>query len=545
MSQVVTGQTFQELSTEVVERFLQTVVVLDDGATMGPPPSVGELVEPDDDMSLMEEDEGEGSADSEAMGRRRNPLDAQALISGFAEHGLVCAVLAPSSDAGASDPTVRTSKRADIVILDWELGDEGEKTQEIIRQLIKQDQDAGGRLRMIVVYTQNKDLEDVRDQVSGTLKGIPLTPADRPDKVLALTAQHTRILFIRKGKTFSLAGQVNEVDLPGRVITEFVEFGKGILANVAFAGIAAIREETHRVLARFHSGLDAPFLTHRVLLKNPRDSEGYSVDLLNSEIAAILQHKGIGSRYTGRDAIHLALSEWKRQGKRFQLMTKNDSLENLKELTIDDLMKLVDSGPSGLAEIDHVGVNERRLHERTYLLLEESLQEGKAAHYEFARTSARVREPSTVASEYQARLDLGSIVKLGDKYLVCIQPSCDALRLSGQTQFIFASLSNETRQGSFDVVIRDLGGIDISLKLNHKASKIRTFSFDPDETTKTVSTSIDNGVRKFTSTSGEAFIWICDLRTSFAQRFVHRIASDLSRIGLDEFEWQRLRSSQS
>jgi len=545
LSQVVAGKTFQELSTEVVERFLQTVVVLDDGATMGPPPSVGKLVEPDNDISLMEEDEGESSAGSEAMGRDRNPLDAQALISGFAEHGLVCAVLAPSSDAGASDPTVRTSKRADIVILDWELGDEGEKTREIIRRLIEQDQDAGGRLRMIVVYTQNRDLEDVRVKVSRTLKDNPLTPAERSDKVLVLTAQYTRILFIRKGITSSLVGQVNELDLPRRVITEFVEFGKGILANVAFAGIAAIREETHRVLARFHSRLDAPFLTHRVLLENPRDSEGFSVDLLNSEIAAILQHKGIGSRYTGRDAILSALCEWEGQGKQFQLMTKNDSLENPTKLTIDDLMKLVDSGPSGLEEINNVGVGKRQLHERLFLLFTQNLEKSKESHYEFARAAARAREPATVSSDYQASLDLGSIVLSQDEYFVCIQPSCDALRLSGKTQFIFASLSNSNKASRqpFDVVIRDLRDNDICLKLNCKASMIRTVSFDPDDTTKTVLTSIDNGFRKFTSASGEDFIWICDLRTSFAQRFVHRIASNLSRIGLDEFEWQRRHSS--
>lgn len=333
--------------------------------------------------------------------------------------------------------------------------------------------------------------------------------------------------------------------MPSRIVTEFVEIGKGILANVAFAGIAAIREETHRVLARFHSGLDAPFLTHRVLLDKPSDAEGYSVDLLSSEIVALLQHRGIGSRYTGRDAIRLALAERRGPNAEFRLMAKNDSEEDPRIITLDDLMKLVDSGPDGLAQITNVGVRKNQLRERIYLILEKSLQAGKTSHYEFARTSARVREPSTVDAAYQANLDLGSIVWAENQYFVCIQPSCDALRLSGETQFIFAFLPEDTQGDSFDVVVRNLEGNDICLKLNRKASKIRTVSFDPDDATGTVSTSIENGVRKFTSTSGKAFIWICDRRTSFAQRFVHSIVSNLSRIGLDEFEWQRRRSSSS
>ncbi len=356
MSQAVTEQTFHELSAEVVKRFLQTVVVLDDGATMDLSPSVVSVVEPDQDAPLLEEDPEKVDAGSRVPAGVRNPLDASALIAGFAEHGLVCAVLAPSGDADVSNPTIRTSTRADIVILDWQLGDQGQKTREIIKTLVAQDRDAGGRLRMIVVYTQNNDLEDVRTKVSDALVDVSFTSETRPGGVLALTAQHTSILFIRKGRTSELAGRINEADLPDRVVEEFVQIGKGILTNVAFACIAAIREETHRVLARFHRGLDAPFLTHRVLLENPRDAEGYAVDLLSSEIVALLRHRGIGSKYVGREAIRSALAEREGRGSRFRLMTEKDSEENPKELTVDELLNLVDDGPSGLMEIKNVGV---------------------------------------------------------------------------------------------------------------------------------------------------------------------------------------------
>ena len=68
---------------------------------------------------------------------------------------------------------------------------------------------------------------------------------------------------------------------------------------------------------------------------------------------------------------------------------------------------------------------------------------------------ARVLTPgkeAIVDSDYRAKLTLGSIVREDGEYLVCIQPSCDALRLRGATQFIFASLTSET--SVFDVVVK-------------------------------------------------------------------------------------------
>ena len=536
------AQTFQALSKEVVEHFLQTVVVLDDGGFMEPETEVATVQEPDKDAPILE-DELEGTDPFLTPQERTvNSLNSKLLITNFAVHGMVCAVLSPPQDGDGSAGTICASRRADIVILDWELGDEGEKALHIIGQLIKNDMKSGGRLRMIVVYTANPKLADIRTKVSIAVPGFEAT--DRPGNVLALASTPSRILFIRKGNTSDLSGQISESDLPGRLIEEFVDIGTGILANVALGCIAAIREETHRVLARFHSKLDAPFLTHRILLERPKDAEAYAVDLLSSEFESVLHQKEIGTVYADHMAFELAIAEREERDVEFRLMTVKDSEDKTRKITADDLMKLVRLGPVGLKEIANMPSGKKqqeRLYEHIYLLFSHDLQTGKALHYEFARTSAHTRERALVGSDHRAKLDFGSIiVGEDDEYLVCIQPSCDALRLGGSTQFIFASLSKD--RSVFDVVVRDLEDQEICLKLNSKASMIRTFTFDPDETTGTVLSSTDNGERTFTSTSRVKFTWMCDLRTSFAQRFVHRIASTLSRIGLEEFEWQRLHS---
>ena len=537
-------QTFRDLSKKVVERFLQTVVVLDDGAFMDSPVGVLTVQEPDKNVPILGEEPEDAATSPEASGPLTRNLDAQELITNFAARGLVCAVLAPWKDKNGSDATINAARRADIVILDWKLGDKGEQATSIIRSLIEKDEATGGRLRMIVVYTASPTLEDIRKAVrvaiSDVLPDLNLKDLDQPDKVLALEAPHTRLLFIRKGSTSDTAGRISESDLPGRLIDEFVDVGKGILANVVLGCVAAIREETHHMLARFHPGLDAPFLTHRILLATPEDAEDYAVDLLSSELLAVLQGQVIGAEYADRRAIRLALTELKDQNVEFRLMTKKDSDEDPETITVDDLMKLVDAGPSVLEKISSVSVSPKKLHERLYMLLSEDLKTGVALHNEFARVSAHAREQVLVDPDYRAKLSLGSIVREEDEYLVCIQPSCDALRLEKPTQFIFASLSIDP--SSFDVIVRNSEGEDIRLKLNAQSSKIRTATFEPDQATGMVLSPVGNPVQTFRSVEDKSFVWMCDLRTSFAQRFVHRIANNLSRIGLDEFEWQRRHS---
>ena len=538
MSATMPEQTFKVFSRGVVEGFLQTVVVLDDGAYMTPDEPVTELVEPDDATSIPEEVEEIEEAEPGTPRRPPNALDAQALIGSFAGRGLVCGVLLPWNDDDQSAATLAASRRADIVILDWQLGDDGEMATGIIRTLVATDAAAGGRLRMLAVYTASPDLEAVRTKVAEALQGFEA--AIGKNGTLALKAQHARIVFVRKGATSQATGTVAEADLADCLIDEFVELGKGLLANVALGSIASIRDETHRVLARFHPLLDAAFLSHRILLVTPEDAEGYAIDLLTSEFQSILRGRGLGGTNAGREVILLALKEIEAAGGQFQLMSVRNSSSNPTRVTVDDLMKLVDRGPEGLAEIANVGGSrsaQSSLHQRIYLLLSNDVAAGMAAHHEFARVSAHARERGTVAPDWVARLDLGSIVRAGDEYLVCIQPTCDAVRLSGPAQFIFATLS--ANDNEFDVVVKNVDGGEVCLKLNTQASKIRAISFAPNPAAGAVMSSGVTDGFKFTSVSDEIFVWLCDLRTSFAQRFVHRIASNLSRIGLDEFEWQR------
>lgn len=544
LKQTRTSQTFEDLSKEVVKRFLQTAVVLDDGAFLRPLATAPVRVNAPDRMATIPDDEEDDTPFPVGNPKQPDyPLDTQVLTEGFAKHGIICAVLGPAINDDSISVTLSACRRADILVLDWQInGDNGKMAMEIIRYLKGEDEKMGGRMRLIAIYTGERDLGRICKVALDGLSGLAVAPLQGNDQVLI--GSYSRISFIHKGPTSERGGIVDESDLSEQLIAEFVEMGKGILTNVALSCIAAIRDATHQILARFRPDLDSPYLTHRILLETPEDAENFAVDLLVSEFSAILQGQEIGAQYANRDAIQAALSDFERQGKQFQLM---ESEKDSKEITHNDLMNLIDSGPEGLAQIPGIRSGkgqQHRLHERLYLLLSEEREEGIALHSEFARLSNRIREPLTVARDYQAQLSLGTVVKRTDtdEYLICIQPLCDALRLSIATPFIFASLSID--DDMFNVVVRDLvSSKDIRLKLDSKASKIQSVEFEPDPEARRVLSSSNSGCRAFKSTTQQEFIWICDLRIPIAQRFVHLIASDLSRIGLDEFEWLRRHAS--
>ena len=529
-------QSFQAFSREIVRGFLQTVVVLDDEAFISPhQPAVGPLVEPDPDIGVQEPHPEDDEAPSRAGARPPgNALDARALINSFAGYGMVCAVLTPWNDDDGDDATVTASQRADIVILDWHLGDQGQRATRIIRRITDEDGQSGGRLRLIAVYTAERDLNGICGHLTTELPAFERYDSTR---FPTLVADHARVLIITKGRTAEEAGSVIEADLPDRLIGEFAEIGKGLLANVAFGSIAAIRRDTHRLLARFHSGLDAPFVSHRILLETPEDAEQYALDLLCSELAVLLQDSDAGSRFAGKEAIRALLTELTSGGHALRLMRNRNSQANLQTLSVDELMHLVEQGPAGLDAVPHQQASTNKmnqLHHRVELLLSDDLEAGRAVHREFARLSSRAREKALVPAGYRAKLNLGSVVRLDRCYLLCIQPRCDAVRLDGPTRFIFAPLLK--CHSRFDLIVNDGQEDDVPLRLDENAAKLRHYEFEPDPDTRTVLTDSD---AYFVDDQRHAFAWLCDLRDSVAQRFVQRIAASLSRIALDEFEWQR------
>jgi hypothetical protein len=200
--------------------------------------------------------------------------------------------------------------------------------------------------------------------------------------------------------------------------------------------------------------------------------------------------------------------------------------------------------------------------DKIYVLFNDTIDKGLAVHHEFSRASALFREAASHDSEQDPRLEFGTIVSRNDEYFVCLQPLCDTVRLKENTRFIFAPSAVASQEypkaakpgagddskkrekkppKAFDIVVISPEGENVRLRVSNKASETQTFIFAPDED-KVISARKDGGVWSFSCADGSVFQWIADLRGPFVQRLAQRVANDLSRIGLDEFEWLRQKS---
>jgi hypothetical protein len=95
----------------------------------------------------------------------------------------------------------------------------------------------------------------------------------------------------------------------------------------------------------------------------------------------------------------------------------------------------------------------------------------------------------------------------------------------------------------FDLVVRDETG-DVRLCFAVSPYRVFTIAFNPGDRSGVFGRKMDEAF-SFQSEDEARYAWIGDLRRLVAQRFALKFSEQVSRIGLDEFEWQRLYSQRS
>jgi len=225
--------------------------------------------------------------DQRPEAKRSHPLDARGLIKSALDLGLVCSIVNPSGDEGSVAKSVaKASLRADIVSLDWHMnhGDDGELASEIIQEILRGDEAIVGRLRLIAIYTGNKDRGAILEKIAERLNAAEEI-AGTVTKAGDVLTNSSGLRLIWREKSLGnekLADAVSETQLPGELLKAFSELSNGLLSNVALATISSMRDTTHHVLSKFTSELDGPFFHHRALLKNSADSMDYAVSVVMS-----------------------------------------------------------------------------------------------------------------------------------------------------------------------------------------------------------------------------------------------------------------------
>ena len=518
---------YKKRCAKIAERFLLTVVIVDDEAQIPdlPRPS-GTLTAPDRRTSAQAQDVTSGTNEVNV-----HSLDARTLVDSFAKHGLICAVIAPpEDDALAADTVLPASRRADMVILDWQLHqDNGEKTLELLKKLLKDDD--VGRLRLIAIYTGESNLPQIGETLKEELaqKGWEFSSGN---PYVELTHGHCRIVIYAKSQTplrTDLKDRaISEDDIPKRLIGDFANLTNGLLPSIALTSLAAVRENAHKVLDRFSPELDPAFLTHRACLPISDDSQQHVVNLLDSELHAIMDDATMGIDPAGFEAVEDWLESTFGKDKKFRFGNK--------ELSFDDVLRLLEEG------LDR----NNSLSDKAFRFLSQGFSKNDNDSENLDQQLAWMFNFRTVSKSLPPILQLGTTLQKQDQegkseFLLCMRPRCDSLRLQNEEAFPLLPLI-DPKQNQIQLVLKTGQNEFIRRSVCTNPSQWSLPRFAPDQSKKcVVAEESADGQFFFTSTDMEKFTWIGELKAEFAQRVAQHLASGISRVATNNSEWLRRR----
>jgi hypothetical protein len=471
-------------------------------------------------------------------------MDPKAVTDAFAQNGLVCMLLSPKTGEEVGEKVVRAARRADLVVLDWVFGRvEGKLALELVRKILSDDQPARRRMRTIVVYTGQTDLHGVAAQLRPVIdEAYRDCELVEHEGGLAMTKGPVRATVLAKEHVTGLPPDLEErrvsfADLPARLRREFACLTTGLVTTVALASLAALRDDTHRILEMLGPGLDAAFLGHRSALPDPDDAENHAVSLVISEIRAVVEDNNVG-RHVSAPVLKLWLADGKRRQFPF-----GELIDENKRLTLSEVTGMLTHGLGSEEGCEKVA-SSRHGKNYFYKTVKPNASkvfastEEEAAHSddEFAiRMMLR-----TIYSQPSRRLQLGTIITSEDNYKICVQPACDSVRLTGRRAFPFLQLSiaGPSKRTSF-VVNGEEAGSWVRLLLSLNPRDITMIEFDPgqERAIKAVET---NGKYIFTDAQGVVYDWVGILKTEVAQKVAVDLAQQFAQVGVDEAELVRL-----
>ena len=538
---------FRSRSRLALESFLQSVVVLDDLAVMptGEEPRSGTPSGP-----LAAPDYPQSTAPTDPV-PDRDPagvlLDAEAVIAGFADIGSVCAVLSAAPGREFRERTVRAARRADIVILDWKIQDSvGDEALAVMREILESD-DQGKQLRLMAIYTGEPQLEAIYlqvqeaitpfyDQYELELDGFRMSKGPLHVVVLAKKG-------VLGGSPPELRRQeVAESGLAERLVEEFALMTGGLLRNGAIAGIATVRDNAHRILAKFEKGLDPAYLGHRLLLPYPPDAEEHVDEALGAEIVSVIEEHRPGA-HADIEAIELWLtlreSEGLQLSEPFSFQTSQGAVDAWREL----LLRGIDAPGVALPR----GVKKPALRKQVTAPFTQDLETATRSNRRFAALlSLKTRYPGRVP-----RLTIGTVLRTGgtdeSRYFLCLQPKCDSVRLDTITGFPLIPL--------IQLEAAEVGGNGIELLLvvetardqwehlgvEAKPSDLTVRFFEPGTNRPGEVTAFDGqpGDFYFDDADGVRYRWVAEMKDGHALKVAGEVASALARPGPNDSEWLR------
>lgn len=541
---------FAEYGLKATKRFLRTAMVIDDEISIPEdrPAAVPEtIVQPpfaaaapaQPAQKNVEAPIAAPPAGEKSEGKPKEVSLAEVAIKpladAFLDKKIVCGVLKPVASDGKEDVVTRAVKAAevaDIVILDWYLKPaDSSLALEILQQILEGDKEQNGRLRLILVYTSALPLEERCKELKKQLEGAGFACSIPAMEILIVANCRIRFVMKHDGKN----GMPVE-KLPDLAISEFAEHSNGLLSNFALLGIAALRESTHHLLAVLDRRLDPAFVGHRMMIGDRDDAHAFAMSMF------LMQMKGVLSQpdHLGDALRDDEISAWFED--RFKGKDIDQKLVRARTTRVELKSQML--APGYKRKVTHL-YSGLFVPDAERLGRDVSEIEAEASR-DFSRLVTYVREFNghhPLPTKWQPRLTLGSMVRLEDKvpkYLLCLQPACDTVRIKEKRFFPFIELENSSERVDY-LVVRERAEPPV-FGVNGKPGGRHYDEFMPDATRECVLASpITEGETTtgfvFTSESNRKYTWLGDISPMKAQRIAVDLAGKLSRVGLNEFEW--------
>ena len=516
-----TQHSFTEISQEIADDFLSTIVFIDECAYKQAP-------------------------------ENDNDFDAKAVTDAFAKKGKICSVFAPEK-ASDLDNICSMLFKADAIVLDWRLNisddnlqpstdletdsdsddERGQYTIPLIQQIVK---DAGnGKVKLIVVYTGETDLNNICQNLFDRIQS---ANKQQLNDRLEVRINNVKILVRAKYKEgkYSHSGDalkqfmVKYEELPDFIVNEFSFLTAGLLPNFALQAITEIRNSTSKILGVFSKDLDPAFLGHCSLTCIEDGAELLS-EVFGTAITELVDASSIDLN----EFVNRWLNGIPSTGKEIDLIDTTTK----QILVTKDLLKQVISGCfKNIKDKNNNSYSENNAKKHSsgfYCLNGESEDETNLLFAQLTQNKDLFSIKSVVPE-----LTQGVILKDEHEcYWLCVSPACDCARISKDGKnFIFVPINKEAADGSPIVLDQNvIKSVDI-----HPYS-INMWRFSSKEENKPVKAENDNETYVFTDAEGNKYQWVLTLKRLYAQRITEKLSSQMSRVGLNISEWLRTKGN--
>lgn len=494
-----------------VKRFVSTVLLIDDQLEYGEPPlapsTSGKLSVPSKGEVIVNETKSSGDS-------KRIVYIAE-LIKSFSKEGLLVTPINPQKlevqDKSACISTLlKLAEKADVIILDWDMTvsfPDGSSflTSDLSTQLISR-LNSDKKYRLVIIYTA-----DTESEVKAKLSG----------------AENIEIRVYGKVNTTGNIVKSYE-DLSKQIFMDYLSSKNGFLSLILLRALTNLRYSTYSMLESLKSDYDKSVLCHYLLLCNMGDFQDFCEGLVRDEILAYLEQCDT-SDLVKKEVVKQVLD-----AKTIAYKSKDNqqkSTEDLKQY-IESVCSYKSSECKNMTKF-----------------LKKNLDESEVKMLKDFSVFV-----STIDKNLRPNLHLGCIVKRNEDYYLCVQPGCDSVRIptvaeiespptesqeaKSPKSFLFLKLKKTDEK--VDFYISD-GDDFIGFSIHYNQFENYYFSGD---TRGFVSLDDDKCYRTYSKEGSPiVFQYSCCLKPMFAQKIANEFAANISRVGIDQFEWLRLKAN--